>query len=183
MKIVITGGPHSGKTTLIAALSEYGITVPEPAARVIRRERLLSENSRYYEPTYPWNDYPAFCPKVMIESVRLESRLNDDPEEFFFLDRSLIDTLAYARLNGEVKLVQDEHIEDWIDHANYSEAFICDPVGEYTATDIRSETEEEAKRTHSIIRQTYEEYLPPTTLPAVPVEERVNIILRRLKLI
>lgn len=175
-KVVISGGPHTGKTTLIERLRDKHpelVYIPEPATLVIHSERLKENKNQDYQGTFPWNNYSKFGPKVISKSLELEAEILTSTD-LVVLDRSLIDTVAYARLNNCERLLSDlyRHIRD----ANYQRVFLCDFVGEYQKSNIRSESSEEARITHHAIRKAYEEseiYI--VELPSVPVDERIKI--------
>lgn len=176
-KIPISGGPHSGKTTLLEALkSEFPAAyfVPEPAETVITRELAKQSTNPDYAPVVPWIDYSKFGPAVADESELLEADI-PTATEIVFQDRSLIDTIGYARLNGFESFIPD--VQRRAKLAYYAFALFCEPVGTYTATNIRRETAEEARRTHDVLAQAYDEFgIPVVHLPAVSVEERVSIV-------
>jgi len=176
-KIPISGGPHSGKTTLLEALSgefEDAYFVSEPAERVITRELAKQAEDATYTPNVPWIDYSKFGPEVADESVSLEAEI-PDVADLVFQDRSLIDTIAYCRLNDFESFIPE--VERRIKVARYSLALFCEPVGTYTATEVRRETAEEAKRTHDFLAESYDHSgITVIHLPAVPVPERLSII-------
>lgn len=176
-KIPISGGPHSGKTTLLEALgAEFADAyfVAEPAERVITRELARQAEDPTYTPNVPWLDYSKFGPEVVDESVVLEAVI-PEATDLVFQDRSLIDTIAYCRLNGFEDFIPE--VERRIKVARYSLALFCESVGAYTATDVRRETAEEAQRTHDFLAEAYDSSgITVIHLPAVPVPERISII-------
>lgn len=176
-KILISGGPHSGKTTLLEALGtefEGAYFVAEPAERVITRELARQAEDPTYTPNVPWLDYSKFGPEVADESVILEADIPEDAD-LVFQDRSLIDTIAYCRLNNFESFIPE--VERRIQPAGYSLALFCEPVGIYTATDVRRETAEEAQRTHDFLADAYDNSgVTVIHLPAVPVPDRIGII-------
>ncbi len=176
-KFPISGGPHSGKTTLLGALrSEFpdAYFVPEPAEAVIARELDKEAKNPGYTPVVPWIDYTKFGPTVADESEAMEAAIPSGAD-VVFQDRSLIDTIAYARLNGFEALVPE--VKRRARLANYTLALFCEPVGVYATTDIRRETVEEAKVTHDYLTRAYDEAgIPVVHLPAVSVEDRLRIV-------
>lgn len=176
-KIPISGGPHTGKTTLLEALHREfreAYFVPEPAETVIARELAKQALNPDYTLVAPWIDYSIFGPAVADESVSLEA---DIPEKasLVFQDRSLIDTIAYCRLNGFEKFIPE--VQRRIKLANYTLTLFCEPVGTYKVTDIRRETADEAKRTHDFLAQAYDESgIQIVHLPAVSVDDRIAIV-------
>jgi predicted ATPase len=176
-KIPISGGPHSGKTTLLEALRveyEDAYFVPEPAERVITRELTKQADEADYVPIVPWLNYHTFGPEVADESVALESKIPHSAD-LVFQDRSLIDTIAYCRLNQFEDFIPE--VETRIRVARYTLALFCEPVGTYTATDVRRETAEEAQRTHDYLAEAYDNSgITVIHLPAVSVVERLAIV-------
>ena len=72
-KIVITGAPNTGKTTLLGALKyrypDY-IYIPEAAMLVIEDEYQKEKSEDDYVGTFPWNNYAGFGPKVIAKSIQ-----------------------------------------------------------------------------------------------------------------
>ncbi len=176
-KIPISGGPHTGKTTLLEALRVQfpdAHFVPEPATNVITRELETERANPSHKPRVPWVDYRQFGPLVAEESEVLES---DIPEAatIAFQDRSLIDTIAYSRLNNFDEFVPE--VSRRVAIARYSFALICQPVGEYTTTTVRRETQDEALQTHLEIERAYNESgIEVISIPAISTNERVALI-------
>lgn len=181
LKIPISGGPHCGKTTLLKALRnefEGAYFVAEPAERVISRELAKQSEDPSYTPNVPWIDYSKFGPEVADESLTLEAGIPDSAD-LVFQDRSLIDTIAYCKLNGFESFIPE--VERRVKAARYSLAFFCEPVGTYAVTEIRRETAEEAIITHDFLTEAYDHSgIEVVHLPAVPVIERLDIIRERV---
>jgi predicted ATPase len=178
-KIPLSGGPHSGKTTLFRALQERypdAYFIPEPATEIIEHEQSLKLADDSHVLNVPWLDYKRFGPTVMKKSVELESQIPLDAD-LVFQDRSLIDTIAYARLNNFDNLVPQ--VQRRVAAANYAFAFFCEPVGEYAMTHVRQETSNEALLTHDYLRRAYDESgIPIVELPNIPVADRLTIVHR-----
>ena len=177
LKIPISGGPHTGKTTLLNALQETypeAYFVDEAAERVISAELLKEERSQSYQGIFPWNHYPEFAKLAIQESVELEANIPEDAN-LVFQDRGLIDNVGYSRLNDCEHTIPE--IVGLIQAANYAFALFCKPVGEYTTTLVRRETPEQAQRTHEYLAEAYDQSgIEVLHLPAVSVEERLEII-------
>lgn len=171
-KIVLSGGPHSGKTTLLesirATFPQYEY-IPEPATTV------LSELQAQHDEEKHWRDIIKspllFCTLCMKQSILSEDSI-DKNASFVFLDRCLIDTIAYSRRDGCEELVPVVRL--LAEQAIYHTVFFCEPVGE-----IRNRVESitEAQYTHNLLRDAYQEMNVDTIdLPAVTTEERVDIV-------
>jgi predicted ATPase len=182
LKIPISGGPHTGKTSLLNALHEEypnAFFVEEAAERVIASEIEKEEASQDYEGIFPWgNNYPAFADRIFKETAELESTIPKD-SELVFLDRSWIDQIGYCALNwhtGQIPKIKNE-----VRRANYSLALFCEPVGKYTQTLIRRESPEEAQEIHRHLAKAYDESgIETVHLPAVSVKSRLEIIRNHL---
>jgi len=183
-RVIISGGPHTGKSTLLEALkSKYPDAdfVPEPAQRVITRELIEAAADPKYIPRLPTFDYSLFAPLVLAEALKLEAA-TPSKADLVFQDRSLIDTVGYCRLNGLEDFIPETQRR--IKDANYAFALFCEPVGEYQATEIRRETAEEAALTHTFLAEAYDSSgIEVIHLPNVPVNERLAIIREHLLVI
>ncbi|NTU46380.1 ATP-binding protein [Candidatus Roizmanbacteria bacterium] len=175
IKIILTGGPHAGKTTLLGELKnkhpEYWY-VPEPATIVIQNEQNKETEKPGYTGKFPWNNYAEFGKLVIAESLKLEATIPPE-KEVVILDRSLVDTIGYARLNNCEFLLNDliSHAEQ----AHYSLAFFCRPVGLYAVSHVRKETEVQASQTEQFLKKAYEDMQITTIeIPAYGIQERCN---------
>lgn len=127
-----------------------------------------------HKPRVPWVDYRQFGPLVAEESEVLEA---DIPETatIAFQDRSLVDTIAYSRLNNFDEFVPE--VLRKVAIARYSFALICQPVGEYITATVRRETRDKALQTHLEIERSYEESgIEVISIPAISTDERVAFI-------
>ena len=176
-KIPISGGPGTGKTTLINQIQTVlpnAYIVPEPAEIVITAELALAEKETDYIPAVPWIDYSRFGPKVAAKSEQLESEIPAGTE-LVLQDRSLIDTIAYCRIEGFETFIPT--VLKKIAKANYAFAFFCEPVGVYTSTEVRHEDREKAQQTHQQLKKAYSESgLEVVELPSVSVEKRLQLL-------
>lgn len=179
IKIPISGGPHAGKTTLLEALhSEYPDAwfVPEPATHVIGRELEREACEPGYVPSVPWIEYSAFGPLVTQASIDLEAAIPEG-RQVVFQDRSLIDTIAYCRVEGFERFIPE--VERRIRAAKYAFALFCEPVGIYAASDVRREDVDKARWTHDLLAQAYEESgIPVVHLRAFEGEKSTAIVNR-----
>ena len=90
-------------------------------------------------------------------------------------DRSLIDTIAYCRIEKFEVFIPT--VLEKIAKADYAFAFFCEPVGSYTSTEVRHEDREKAQHTHQQLKKAYSESgLDVVNLPSVSVEERLQLL-------
>jgi predicted ATPase len=181
-KIVLSGGPHSGKTTLLEALKlaypDSGF-LSEPAKAIMIEELIKQKRDKSYAPLLPWNDGTAFNKAVIERYISQEASLSAGIT-MSFQDRCLIDSLAYCKLNKDNALM--EWVKKLIPASDYQVVFFCEQIGGYTDDGgLRQETEDEAYNTQEILRETYKEYdIKFISLPSVSVGKRMDLILKVL---
>lgn len=171
---VLTGGPGSGKTTLIEALAAQGYaTAPEAGRNIIQDQTTVGGSA------LPWRDKTLFAELMLaweLRSHHTASRLSGP----VFFDRGVPDTLAYLKLSG---LPIPAHMEKAADHFRYNRrVFIAPPWPEIFAQDAeRKQNIDEAERTFEALTDTYPRYgYELITLPRVPVAERLTFIFAEL---
>ena len=97
MKCVLTGGCGVGKTTLINMLSKRYNIVPEVYTKL------------FNESTKEFHNDDENRRKIINLKIELESKLNND--EINFLDRSLVDNLAFGYYYGnDMKEYDYKHV-------------------------------------------------------------------------
>jgi predicted ATPase len=168
---VITGGPGSGKSTLIEALAADGIwSMPEAGREIIRDQVEIGGKA------LPWSDRRAFAELMLsweIRSYRDALRLNR-PVVF---DRGVPDVLGYLRLSG---LPIPSHASRAAQVFRYHRrVFVAPPWPQiFTQDRERKQSFDEACATHAAMIETYSdlgyELIP---LPLASVEERVQFLL------
>ncbi|TIP76237.1 MAG: ATPase [Mesorhizobium sp.] len=168
---VLTGGPGSGKTTLIEALRSAGLATSPEAGRGIIRNQLAIGG-----PALPWHD-PAQFAELMLSWELRSYRAALEQNGPVFFDRGVPDTLGYLRLTGLLVL---DHIRNAAQRFRYaSHVFIAPPWPEIFRQDSeRKQTLDEAERTYHALTSIYTELgyeLVP--LPLAPVEARLRFVL------
>lgn len=168
---VITGGPGSGKTTTVNMLESLGYrTTIEKARHYI--DTKLKDGKTIDEIERNQRGFQQAVIKMQLET---ESKLN--PAELVFMDRAIPDALAYYRF---LNLKTDQLVETAVKEASYKKVFILDClplVNDYA----RREDEKAQHRIHELIIEVYQSLpFPIVYVPVLPVEERVNVILKNL---
>jgi predicted ATPase len=174
---VLTGGPGSGKTTLIEALCQAGFATSVEAGRGIIRDQSAIGGT-----ALPWHDRALFAELMLSWEMRSYQVACEQAGPVFF-DRGVPDTLGYLRLTG---LPVPEHVMHAAERFRYaSGVFIAPPWPEIFAQDEeRKQTLDEAERTYHALVNTYTELgyeLVP--LPFAPVEVRLRFVLAEAGLI
>ncbi len=177
-KIVLSGGPHSGKTTLLESLKtkfpqyEY---IPEPATMVLSELQTQGNEDKHWREII---ESPLlFCTLCMKQSILSESNINKSTP-IVFLDRCLIDTIAYSRRDRCEEIVPVVRL--LAEQAVYHTVFFCEPIGEINN---RVEGIAEAQYTHNLLRDAYQEMdIDLVTLTATTIEERISIVQQYLNI-
>ena len=168
---VITGGPGSGKTTVINLLKARGYTTTIEHARHYIDTQLVQ--GKTVEEVR--QNQQMFQKGVLEMQIRQEAAL--DPGEIVFLDRAIPDALAYYQF---LHLKKDEPLQKALEKASYKKVFVLDClplVNDYA----RREDEVAQKKIQELLLDVYSSLrFPIVRVPVLPPEERVNFILENI---
>jgi predicted ATPase len=170
---VITGGPGSGKSTLIDALEREGFARTVEAGRAIIKEQVADGGS-----ALPWSDPRAFAERMFEWELRSYARAIENHGVVFF-DRGIPDVVGYLRLmNLPVPPPIDAVART---HRYNTQVFIAPPWPAIFAHDAeRKQSPEEAARTYQAMVETYADYgYELIELPRTSVAERVAFVRAR----
>ncbi len=174
MKIVITGGPGTGKSSIIHELEAKG----ENCIHEISRQVTLEAQRDGID--------QLFLEQPLLFSEKLlEGRLNQFKEASnssanrIFLDRGLPDVVAYM---DYFNTVYPEIFNATCKEHTYDKVFILPPWKEiYKSDNERYETYEEAIRISEYLYDTYRRFgYSPIEIPKSSVAERTKFILNQL---
>lgn len=180
-KIVITGGPSTGKTSVIEKLEAMGYTCIHEVIRAMTLEKKNKEAVVFKSnPIVSVADPMAFNTNILNarkEQYRSVEKLNKD---FIFFDRGIPDVLAYMDcFNQSYKNTFTKACKD---HP-YDLVFIMPPWKEIHVSDEgRFESYEESLQVHDCLLNTYS-FLGYDVIdvPKDAVHKRVEFILDRIK--
>jgi predicted ATPase len=168
---VITGGPGSGKTTLIDALARAGYARTLEAGRAIIQDQLAIDG-----PALPWRDPSAFAELMLSWELR-SYRMAEETTGPVFFDRGVTDLVGYLTLVGRPV---PAHIARAAERFRYNHrVFVAPPwPAIYTQDAERKQTPEEAVRTYEALTTAYANCgYELVSLPLVSIEERVRFVL------
>lgn len=173
-KIVITGGPGTGKSTLINELTKKGYTCIEEISRQIT----LDDQKKGIDQLFLTN--PLMFSELLLKGRQnqfMDADKSADPLVFF--DRGLPDVLAYMDYIGD----SYPHYFIEICKTNlYDGVFILKPWKTiYTSDNERYENFEQAEKIHDCLVSTYKKYqYDLIDVPFGTVEKRADFILETL---
>ena len=158
VKIVISGGPSTGKTSVIEELKKEFKIFEEIARNVLSKKEFSEE-----------------VQKEIFEKQLKQCNESDRFEEIMFFDRGLGDSLGYMKLNGFE--IPENFLElSKPENTGYDLIFLLDFVS-YKNDEIRLEGEEKAKEIHKMIYNVYEDLgYKIIQVPLMSIEERVRFI-------
>lgn len=174
-KIVITGGPGTGKSTVIDELSKRLFTcMPE-----ISREVTLNAREKGIEQLF-------LTKPLLFSELLLEGRINQfvqaeqQNKELVFFDRGIPDVHAY------MNYISIDYPKSYTIKSNlyrYDYVFLMPPWEEiYISDNERYENFEQALAIHNHLERTYKKLnYPIIEVPTGTVDERTNFILDFLK--
>lgn len=174
-RIVVTGGPGSGKTSLIEALAAAGYaTSPEAGRAIIRRQQTIDGQA------LPWRDRALFAELMLDRELEAHSRFEGESGPVFF-DRGTPDVVGYLSLCG---LPVPAHVERAARDVRYDRRVFIAPLWpEIFAQDAeRKQDLDEAKRTFDAMAEVYPRFgYELIELPKTPVAERLAFVLETIR--
>ena len=125
--IIFTGGPGSGKTTVLEQLKEQGyVVVEEVARRIIQQQQATGGNATHT------GDQQAFC-ELMLQASIDNYHAHQQSKALVFFDRGIPGLLGYAKMVG---LKNTQAIQQAINAYRYhSSVFIFPPWEAIYCTD------------------------------------------------
>lgn len=173
-RIVITGGPGSGKSKLLDSLRAKGFPTATEAGRAIIRDQVAIGGN-----ALPWEDREAFAELMLNWELRSWHAAEESKVPFFF-DRGLPDVAGYLAL---CNLPVPVHLERAIKLFRYARTvFIAPPWEEIFEQDTeRKQSYPEAVQTFNAMVESYSRHgYKLIRLPFCGVEERAEFILSSL---
>lgn len=174
-RIVITGGPGTGKSSVIKNLE----TKTFLCLHEVSREITLEAQKQGIEQLFL--DQPLlFSEKLLEARINQHNQVKDIAEKVIFLDRGIPDVIAYLEY-FETKYPHKftQACEDY----TYTKIFLMPPWKEIYKTDNeRYESFDQALLIHDYLKKAYLNYgYDPIEVPKLSVEDRSNFILSNLE--
>ncbi|WP_179334578.1 AAA family ATPase [Winogradskyella costae] len=175
-KVVIAGGPGTGKTTIINKLREREFLCYDEISRQITLQAREDGIEQLFltEPL-------LFSEKLLEGRVKQFTDAENELENVVFLDRGLPDVIAYMDYIGDT---YPKHFVETCENHNYNAIYILAPWQEiFTSDSERYENFEEAIEIHNHLLETYKRFgYHLIDVPFGSVDSRVDFILESLNL-
>ncbi|WP_159799079.1 AAA family ATPase [Flavobacterium sp. MK4S-17] len=170
---VVTGGPGSGKTTLIKELKNMGYNCIDEAARKIIMEEVKNNGK-----ALPWKNKLEYTELMLKQSVA--DYLHAERNNITFFDRGIPDTLCYSKIIKSTT----KGVELAAQMYRYSKkVFILPPWPEiYTTDNERKQDWEEAVLTYKLMKETYTALgYKIIEVPKADIKNRCQFLLNQIK--
>jgi predicted ATPase len=167
-RYILTGGPGSGKSSVLLELERRGeYIVREAAEDVIKLEQARGVER-------PW-EKPDFQRKILRLQIEREARIPRGIQRVF-IDRGILDGLAYAKEGT------DTYRDIQRAATQYTRVFLIENLGRTEQTKVRREDQAAALEVEGRLYRIYEEAgYKIIRVAAAPVETRADRILEYLQ--
>ena len=173
--IVVTGGPGSGKSSLIDAMAQRGLrTMPEAGRAIIRDQIKIGGKA------LPWADRALFAELMLGWELRsYQEALASDA--LVLMDRGMPDVVGYLTLCG---LPVPAHFETAAKTYPYNKRVFLAPYWDaiFTQDTERKQDRQEAEATGMVMAETYGRLgYQIVELPLVGIEQRADFVAENLR--
>lgn len=175
-KIVITGGPGTGKSSIIRRLEAQGHECLHEISRQVTLEAQKQGISQLFL------EQPLLFSEKLLEGRIVQHKEADMlPASTIFIDRGLPDVLAYM---DYFKTSYPPRFQEACKNHSYDKVFLLPPWEEiYISDNERYESFRESLRISRFLKQAYKTFgYDPIEVPKEPIEHRTDFILSHLDL-
>ena len=172
-KILITGGPSTGKTSLVSELKKHGFYCFEEISRELT-QRMRNQGIEQY-----FLNNPIEFSKELFKLRFKQYEQEVESHNFIVYDRGPIDVLAYLDFK-KIKIPID--LINKSKEISYDHIFIMKPWKNIYVNDSeRYETFEECINIHKSLLKTYKKFdLDLIEVPSSSIDERIKFVKRFL---
>ena len=172
-RIVLAGGPSTGKTSVLNELKKLGFVCYDEAARDILSDYSSKGSSFKLDPIKISREILSKRDNDYNDALRISCK-----NDIIFYDRGVHEITAYLRFINQ----SNDYWEELLKNYKYNVVFIFPSWKEiYTKDDNRIEEYEEAMKISPFIYQIYDESsILSIEVPNISVKERVEFILNNI---
>lgn len=168
---VITGGPSSGKTTVLKELAKLGYLVyPESARVIIDNEMKKGKTIEEIR-----GNEAAFQKEVFKMNLKREKKAPKD--QIVFFDRAIPDSIAYYQICG----LNPKEVLKFCQKKRYRKIFFFEQLP-FEKDYARVEDSKTVKNLNKLLKESYKKLgYKVINIPAMPVKERIQKILSEIR--
>lgn len=168
---VITGGPSSGKTTLIKELSKLGfITCPETARILIDKGIRGGKSVKEIR-----GDEAGFQRKVLKMKLEKEKKMPKDKIVFF--DRAIPDSIAYYQICG----LDPKEVLKFCPRKRYKKVFFLEQLC-FDRDYARTENRKTIQKLNHLLKESYKNLgYKAIPIPSISARDRIKKILKEIE--
>ena len=173
-KIIISGGPGGGKTTIINSLKDLGFFCYDEISReLIEKDKENSHRNIFMEKPV---EFSNILWKKREEQYK-KSIIQKKYKKVFF-DRSLLDITSYLEFVG----MRNSNLEKKLTNFKYDIVFLVKPIKKFYKKDCsRFEDFNQSIRIHSILEKNYKNHYKTVNVPFEKLSERLTFITQYCK--
>jgi len=173
-RIVITGGPGTGKSSVISNLESKGHYCFNEVSRQITLEAQKQGIDQLF-----LDDPLLFSEKLLEARIKQHQNAQEPSGKLVFLDRGIPDVVAYLDYFGTAYPLK---FRDACNDHKYNRIFLMPPWDEIYETDNeRYESFEQAQNLYEYLKKAYITFgYQPIEVPKQSIENRSNFILNNL---
>lgn len=180
-KIVITGGPSTGKTAVIELLEQKGYRCKEEVIRAMTLAKKAANSELVFEsnPIVSVDDPAAFNQMILHARIAQYESTIEATEALVFFDRGVPDVLAYMDCFNQV---YDESFKEACINYKYDFIFLMPPWKEIHVNDSgRFESFDESLRINDCLAHSYASFgYTVQIVPKDTILNRVEFILKHI---
>ena len=181
-RIVVTGGPGTGKTVLISSLEENGYHCFHEVIRTMTLDALgeVAVEDRLVNPIDFVQDAKSFNDELIEARLKHFINGNTIKKDYLFYDRGLPDVIAYMNYFDQPS---EKRYADLCMENRYNEVLILPPWKEiYVQDNERMEDYEQACGIHEQLEKTYIDLgYTPIEVPFGTIENRLQFVVDFIK--
>lgn len=171
-RIIITGAPGTGKSTILKGLAAKGYPVlPEMARQLIAEQQALDSD------LLPWKDHLSFGAELFKRQKQQYAEALEGQRNFY--DRGIPDNLGYLRRDKLRNTLWEAEARNYPYH---HQVFLCPPWEEIYGKDaVRWEELDLMLEIHQALEGIYQDFgYQVIEVPKISPQERINFILNTL---
>ena len=169
-KIVITGGPGGGKTTIINSLKDMGYCCYDEIGRefILKYKKKHNQNIFFENPL----EFSNILWKKREEQFKKSMKQKEYDKVFF--DRGLLDITSYLEFIGKRNL----NLERKLTNFKYDIIFLVKPTKKNYKKDFsRYEDFSQSIKIHNILERNYNKHFKTIDVPFEKLKDRINFII------